>query len=89
LKEDSTETDKWRGFIYAKGPATQGFLEGHLQRAAQGTKGYAVLHCHQKASMQYWPDETVRLAPITSHLLLPLINSETRASEAAAMEKAI
>lgn len=42
MKEDSTETDKWRGFIYAKGPATQGFLEGHLQRAAQGTKGEGV-----------------------------------------------
>ena len=52
-------------------------------------KGYAVLHCHQKASMQYWPDEIVCFAPSSSHLLLTLIKSETRASEAAAMEKAI
>ena len=42
MKEDSTETDKWGGFIYAKGPATQGFLVGHLQSAAQGTKGEGV-----------------------------------------------
>ena len=38
MKRDSTETDKWRGFIYAKGPAIQGFLEGHLQNATQGTQ---------------------------------------------------
>lgn len=42
MKEDNTETDKWGGFIYAKGPATQGFLVGHLQSAAQGTKGEGV-----------------------------------------------
>lgn len=42
MKGDSTETDKWRGFIYAKGPAIQGFLEGHLQSTAQGTQGEGV-----------------------------------------------
>lgn len=42
MKGDSTETDKWRGFIYAKGPAIQGFLEAHLQSTAQGTQGEGV-----------------------------------------------
>lgn len=30
MKRDGMGTDKWRGFTYAKGPAIQGFLEGHL-----------------------------------------------------------
>ena len=31
MKRDNMGTDKWRGFTYAKRPAVQGFLEGHLQ----------------------------------------------------------
>lgn len=38
MMEDITETDKQRGFTYAKGPVIQGFLEGNLKNAAQGSK---------------------------------------------------
>ena len=38
MMEDITETGKQRGFTYAKGPVIQGFLEGNLKNAAQGTK---------------------------------------------------
>lgn len=38
MKRDGMGTDKWRSFTYAKGPAIQGFLEGHLQKTARATK---------------------------------------------------
>lgn len=38
MTEDITETDKQRGFTYAKGPVIQGFFEGNLKNAAQGSK---------------------------------------------------